>query len=422
MYEFCNVNLLRNIVKSNWLLHPDAATGYLPLIAQLINGQSVAFGQQPEVVNSIVSAIGVSSSGNPVQGRVAIMPIRGVILKDDQDCGPRGLETKGKVLQDWINDDKIDAIVIDLDTPGGQASYLETFTDIIASSKKPIIAYYNSLCASAGYYIASACNEIYASEKGDEVGSIGTMATMADYTNYFEQLGIKVHHIYADQSVDKNKSYRQITSGNPEEIEAGLKGYSTNVLTPLAQFFIDHVKTNRPLINDETVFSGKTYLTKDALANNLIDGQKSLEEVIQIALNRAIEQKNNSKTNNMNKFNTVATLLGYESIESKEGFVSLSEADVEKIDAALGTAGATETTLEVVAQDHGPAITALETKVDGISASVNSALATLTNSVAAMEAKLTEAIGGPGALKTETIVSEDLDGESSDNWPAPKFD
>lgn len=401
--------LIRAIITTPWMINPSAVIGYAPALTRLLQGKQASF-SQPNIESYIteVSSSSQNGGGNVIN-KVGIIPIRGVIMKDSQECGPAGLESKRNLLQQYLNDPEISAVVLDLDTPGGQASFLETFAKTIESADKPVLAYYNNMCASAGYYIASQCDEIYASEENDMVGSIGTVASFFDIRGHLEKEGIKYHEVYATQSTNKNKMFKQALEGNYTLLQSEL-------LDPCAQNFIDQVKSNRNISNQE-VFTGKTYLTPEAISNGLIDGIKSFNEVVLRAAELANQksgssdngtQNNNENLNEMKNKNIllVATFLGLTALESKDGHISLSVENIEKLGVQLAKSDATATELET----KNASISSLEEKLTGVEATANTNAALIVD----MGTKLEAAINGKGATATVTAANPDEASPESD--------
>lgn len=343
-----NASLIRSILFSTWLIDKSYAYSVAPQVLNLVKGKSVDFGVQ-EGVDFLVTSSGKHLSypddENEINEKVvAVLSIKGPITKYDAFCGPRGMITLGKRLQNALQNPNISAIVLDADSPGGQASYLETIGNIIQEIKitKPVLGSYGGLGCSASYHILSNCNEIYAQEKNDIVGSIGTMMTFADFSKFYEKNGVKIHEIYAEQSTDKNDIFHQAIQGN-------YKPLIEEILNPVAEEFIERVKANRPGVS-ESVFTGKTYTSKKAQKLGLIDGIKTLDQVIEraheLSLNNDEEIEENSNENNTQnnsnmKFENIENALGFtEGMEVQDGHISLSVENATKLNAALAAQGA----------------------------------------------------------------------------------
>ena len=318
------INLARNIITTPWMIHSPSVEAMLPQIVSILNGNAVNLPTQ------VKSEYYTTYNNSNTSKRVAVVEIKGVIMKADQDCGPRGTQSINSIIKDYANNDSVVAIVLDMDTPGGQASFLETLGNTLQGISKPVLTYYSGLCASAGYHIASNSNEIYASEPTDVVGSIGTMISLVDSTEALKKKGYTLHEIYAEQSEHKNKIFADALEGNYSDIQKKL-------LNPIAESFINRVKSNREVKNEE-VFKGGTYMSEEAQELGLIDGVKTFEEVIDRALELADNQNaNNPKINMKNKFTTIESVLGFEdnSIQAVDGHVSLSVEDLETVNSSL---------------------------------------------------------------------------------------
>lgn len=397
-------------------MSPEHAAAYLPEVNRLLSGSP--FEKVDTPIFQFVNQFGFYSSSAPKDGEgteeyVVVMSIRGPLLKDDVECGPRGMETMDQRLKNILSRNDVKGVVLDIDSPGGQACYMPLFAHTIKSAKKPIVAYYNSLCCSAAYGLASQAREIYASCKTDIVGSVGTFITLADVSAYYDKMGIKLHEVYADASTNKNGVFMKALKGDYKPIKDKL-------LNPVNENFIASVRAARNITNEE-VFTGETYLSEEAIQHGVIDGIKSLSESIARVFEIAEEEQENSSSStlinqshnpqtNINmkqKIMLVAAFLGYESLESKEGHVSLSEADVAKLAGLLPNAsadanGATEETDEVTAPvAASPDFTALMESLE----KVNSTIEGLGGKISSMESRV-EAVEKRPAGAAASVVAK----------------
>lgn len=213
---------------------------------------------------------------NIPENSIALHMIHGTIFAD---YDPWDWYFSTKKLVDDIRvaeeNPKIVAHLFHINSGGGEAWYLDVAAAEIKALKKPSVSFIESVTASAAYYLAAYTNKIYAATGFDIVGSIGTMVSFLDLIPYFEALGAKYVEEYADQSTRKNKKYNDLRQGKPEQ-------FKKDVLNPLAEEFIATVKDARPDIpdNNRGVFQGETFFTSEAADLRLIDGRKSLEEVL----------------------------------------------------------------------------------------------------------------------------------------------
>lgn len=208
---------------------------------------------------------------NTDNNAVVHLNLRGAITKYDTWCS-NGMLT----FIDWLKAAEsvpsVKGIVVSVDSGGGEAMVCEAVAKQMDSMTKPVLTHVHGYMCSAAYYCLAKSTKIYASGQSDIIGSIGTMVTLADYRDYFKEQGINMLEIYADQSTEKNGLYRDAIDGNTTPIKE-------QMLNPLCQMFIDYVKSSRSNINED-VLKGATYLGQAALDNGLIDGFRSLQEVI----------------------------------------------------------------------------------------------------------------------------------------------
>lgn len=112
---------------------------------------------------------------------VALIKVRGVVSRYaswmHDICGGTSTEALAKSLAASIEDAKVRAIVLWIDSPGGQVNGLNELAEMIyaARGRKKIVAYVGGQACSAAYWMASACSEIVIDATA-ELGSVGTVA------------------------------------------------------------------------------------------------------------------------------------------------------------------------------------------------------------------------------------------------------
>ena len=168
-----------------------------------------------------------------------------------------------------------------INTPGGEAWYLDRLSETIRSLQKPIVVLVEQVCASAGYYIGCHSSNIFNLTKNDQVGCIGTMADFWDFSGYYEQMGLKRIRVKATRSPLKNKKFEDLIAGKPKQ-------YIHDMLDPLTLQFISEVQAFRPklakLPDDADVLQGETYDTENSLEIGLIDGTMTFPEAVKKTL------------------------------------------------------------------------------------------------------------------------------------------
>lgn len=309
-------HLITAIYNEPWLLSIDYNMGY---INALIAG----------VTNPNISAEVDADDYSPVQsGSVIVIPITGVLTKYDGFCGAPGMMTYGKIIKSAINDSSVDAIVLSIDSPGGQFYGTQTLGDIIESSPKPIVAFIDDCACSGGFWLASKCKAVVANTNNAVVGSIGVMATYIDLQKANEMSGRKEHVINAPQSKDKNLTHKKVMNGDYSAVEAELR--------VIADTFISVVKAGRPKATSDQL-TGKTFFASEVIGT-LVDSVGSLDSAISLALS-FIETNNttNMSKNQHQKTTRLAAVVGVESFEAAAEGVTLNEEQLDAIDAHLAT-------------------------------------------------------------------------------------
>lgn len=202
---------------------------------------------------------------------VAVVHITGALSRDDWW---RGVPTQYlvEVLSALEDSEYVTSIILDWNSPGGEASAVPPLLDfLIHRRRKPILSSV-AFAASAAYWLASATDAIYLQDDiTAQVGSIGVMTTIEDWTKFYEQNGIVRRDIYAPQSTDKNLPWRRALQGDDTLIE--------QELSYVADRFIAIVRQQRPGI-DPSATTGACYFAPEALRLGLSDGVVSLYELI----------------------------------------------------------------------------------------------------------------------------------------------
>ena len=158
-------------------------------------------------------------------------------------------------------DADVDAIILEINSPGGMVTGLQETAEAIRDSGKPVVSFTDSLCASAGYYLATAADSVFATASAD-VGCIGTLMTWIDVTDAMEAQGVK------RELIASGKFKGMLLPGIPltDEQREHLQGE----VDFLATEFRDFVRESRGEVPQEAM-EGQTMLGPVAQKHNLID-------------------------------------------------------------------------------------------------------------------------------------------------------
>ena len=212
---------------------------------------------------------------------VNVMPIDGPITRNGGACSYGSME-----IRDWMmeaaNNPACQGHVLTVNTPGGSAWAKNDFQqgiDYAHARGQRVIAFIDGLCASAGMYLASLCDEVYVMNPKDQLGCVGVMAafcTMKNGEKY--QWGETYHEYYATKSVNKNKEMRDIAENDDAKL-------LIEELDNLEAEFRADMKAAFPNAKDEHL-DGKVFDAKDVMGI-LCDGEMMLGDVISRVFNLA---------------------------------------------------------------------------------------------------------------------------------------
>ena len=173
---------------------------------------------------------------------VAVVPVQGTLLKKESFLsswsGASSYEQIQRQVARAVDDASVRAILLDVDSPGGETSGCFELADYIYSIRgvKPVYAAANDIALSAAYAIASSASRVFVTRTG-AVGSIGVYALHVDQSAFDKDLGAKYTFIFAgEKKVD----------GNPHEpLSESAKGDIQAEVDREYGIFVETVARNR---------------------------------------------------------------------------------------------------------------------------------------------------------------------------------
>ena len=198
---------------STWYVHEPKMREILAFLEMRMGGQRLnadalaSLREQHDLLAARAQNVSAASSGS-----VAVIPVYGVICHRadmfSDFSGGTSTEKLAQQIRQAVNDPGVKAIVMDFDTPGGSTDGVdELATEIFEARKqKKITAVSNSLCASAGYYLAAQASEVVVSPSSI-TGSIGVYCEHDDFSESLAQQGVKVTLIsYGENKTEGNSA------------------------------------------------------------------------------------------------------------------------------------------------------------------------------------------------------------------------
>ena len=208
----------------------------------------------------------LGGDGLPSGRHTALVEIRGVIA-DNEDANA---DTIVSGLRDAFENKHAAAVILRINSPGGSPVQAGYVNDEIARLRKQypdkrLYAVVTDICASGGYYIAAAADEIYA-DKASMVGSIGVLMNGFGFVEAMKKLGVERRLITAGEHKGLLDPFSPLKEDERRHIQS--------MLNEIHQQFIAVVRKGRGerLKDDPQLFSGLIWTGEQALELGLVDG------------------------------------------------------------------------------------------------------------------------------------------------------
>jgi protease-4 len=217
--------------------------------------------------------------------QIAVIYGSGAITSGEQEGFDSEYQIKSGSLVQYIKeareDDKIKAIVLRIDSPGGSVIASDEIWQEIQKTRKvkPVYASMSDVAASGGYYMAMACDTIFADES-TITGSIGVIMAVPNFSELSSKLDVNVDTITTNPSANFMNALMPFSDTEKEKMHKLVDGMYKRFVTKVAE--------SRGMKFDETraVAKGRVWLGKDALEVGLVDELGNLSDVINAAKHR----------------------------------------------------------------------------------------------------------------------------------------
>ncbi len=392
-----NIHTIHAIFNERWLMPVNRVEHYQYLINNLFSS-NIAFERRAE--ESVYGIFNDTGEEPETEGRIGVVNIHGVLTKYDPECD-YGMRSYGRFIKRLEARSDISAIVLDIDSPGGELNGVEELGNIIKNCSKPVVAFISDMAYSGGYWLACNAREIIANNTTAGVGSIGVMCSFRDYSEWCKKQGIKLVELYAPESDKKNEHWREYLKGNTKPIEESMSAP--------AQKFQNIVRANRPNVTEE-MLSGKDYHAEDVVGT-LIDSIGDIDFAIARAAELGKEARRGDKqaqtkieyNMSKNKFENLAKAASVEEFAMVDGHISLNAEHATAIESKLAEA-------DSLAEGKRVAEEALATE--------QSKVASHQVKITSLEARITELESAAGA--PHSSVAPGADGGNNDEPTSAK--
>ncbi len=214
----------------------------------------------------------------PPSGKVAVIPIHGTLVRRtsgiEAESGLASYTGIAAQLDAALASPEIAAILLDIDSPGGESGGVFDLADRIraASEVKPVWAVANDMAFSAAYALASAATRVFVARTGG-VGSIGVIAMHVDQSVKDAQDGVRYTAVFAGERKNDLNPHEPISN----EAHAVLKAEVVRIY----DLFVETVARHRGLDADAVrATEAGLFFGPDAVATGLADAVGSLEDAL----------------------------------------------------------------------------------------------------------------------------------------------
>lgn len=263
------------------LIHPDK----LALVAQVLDGRLGidASALAPDASRFIGASVD-AERGRALPYRrtpegVAIVTVTGSLVNRGAWVGASSGITSYEGVRHQLTaaaaDPQVRAILLDLESPGGQAVGAFELADTVRAiaAEKPVTAVVNGMAASAAYAIASGASRIVTTPTGIS-GSIGVVMLHADFSRALDKAGITPSLIHAGARKVDGHPYAPLSADVRADLQAEIDGFMT--------LFVETVAAGRKGLSATAIRAteARTFVGKEAVAAGLADAVGSFEDVL----------------------------------------------------------------------------------------------------------------------------------------------
>ena len=211
-------------------------------------------------------------------GKVAVIYAQGEILYGEggPDVIAQGIINKALIKA--REDNSVKAIVLRVNSPGGNAltSDLIWREVILTKSAKPVVVSMGDVAASGGYYIAVGADKIFA-EPTTITGSIGVFGTVPNISELAENMGINAEQVGTNKNAVEYSLFEPMEDSFRAVVQEGVEDtYNT---------FLDRVSNGRgiTMAQADSVAQGRVWSGVEAHKLGLVDALGGLDDAIEEA-------------------------------------------------------------------------------------------------------------------------------------------
>jgi protease IV len=217
------------------------------------------------------------------KNEIAVIVADGDIVPGKAETGLIGSNTFAEELRKARNNDRVKAIVLRINSPGGSALASDVMWRevVLASNEKPIIASMSDYAASGGYYLAMGCDTIVA-QPTTITGSIGVFSVLFDLSSFLDnKIGITFDEVKTGETGELVTFTRPLT-----DVEKAVWQKRTEEIYAT---FTEKAAEGRGMPVDQLrkIASGRVWTGAQAKENGLVDVLGNFDDAVRIAATKA---------------------------------------------------------------------------------------------------------------------------------------
>lgn len=235
----------------------------------------VAVERDPDTICERYCDIPLEQVGNKL-----IVSISGMMIPEGNWIatyfGYVGMNGFNNIIKDAITDPSIDHVIFKWNCTGSTVQGIyEVAANLneLRKCKRTTSLCVGDMCSGA-YLSGSTVDEIFSNTRVNDIGSIGVVSMHIDYSRRLENEGIKVTYLQAGKYKTMGNPYEPLTEEAKNELMQGINF--------VYQEFKNTVQLNRNLSEEELnkVTEGRIFTAEQAVDNKLIDGIKTIDEIL----------------------------------------------------------------------------------------------------------------------------------------------
>lgn len=212
----------------------------------------------------------------PGGGTIGVLTVAGEIVDGHADPGKAGGDTIANLLSDELGRDRIKALVVRVDSPGGSVMASERIRNAILAAKAkglPVVVSMGSVAASGGYWISTPADRIFA-EPSTITGSIGVFGIIPTFQGTLQKLGLSADGVKTTPLSGEPDVFKGTSPQFDRLIQLGIEDVYRRFVGIVAQS-----RRLSPQRVDE-IGQGRVWAASTARGLGLVDGFGSLDAAI----------------------------------------------------------------------------------------------------------------------------------------------